>query len=98
MYSNESIVEHINKHNQISDTTNEQQPLRNYVEQALNHYFAYLGDENATNLYDLVLAEVEIPLLKAVLKRTNGNQSKAAQILGMNRGTLRKKLKGYNLE
>lgn len=98
MHSNETIVEHIDKHNQIADKTNGQQPLRHYVEQALNHYFAYLGDENTTNLYELVLAEVEIPLLKSVLQRTNGNQSKAAQILGMNRGTLRKKLKAYNLE
>lgn len=99
MYSNEAMVEPINKTNQQSDTIVEQpQPLRNYVEQALQHYFEYLGNEETVNLYALVISEVEIPLLKAVLKRTNGNQSKAAQILGINRGTLRKKLKEYNLE
>lgn len=97
MYTNEPIVDRL--YNAITDKTNgQQQPLRHSVEQALHHYFQHLGDEDAANLYALVLAEVEIPLLKAVLMRTNGNQSKSAQILGINRGTLRKKLKQYNLE
>ncbi|CAM4466590.1 MAG: DNA-binding protein Fis [Legionellaceae bacterium] len=84
--------------NTISNTKNERQPLRHYVEETLNHYFEYLGNETPANLYHFVLTEVEVPLLKSVLKYTDGNQSKAAQILGMNRGTLRKKLKEYNLD
>jgi Fis family transcriptional regulator, factor for inversion stimulation protein len=48
-------------------------------------------------LYDLVLGEVERPLFKAVMDYTNGNQCQAAGILGINRGTLRKKLKTYSL-
>ena len=50
-----------------------------------------------TDLYQLVIGEVEKPLFKAVLRYTNGNQSEAAEILGINRGTLRKKLKQYGL-
>ncbi|MDP4870221.1 MAG: DNA-binding transcriptional regulator Fis, partial [Gammaproteobacteria bacterium] len=51
----------------------------------------------AKDLYDLVLAEVEAPLLAAVMHQTRGNQSKAAIVLGLNRGTLRTKLKQYGL-
>lgn len=98
MCLNESIVENTHRHNQHSDKTTDQQlPLRNYVEQALCNYFDYLGEENVANLYTLVITEVEGPLLQAVLKRANGNQSKAAQMLGLNRGTFRKKLKQYNI-
>ena len=46
----------------------------------------------------LVIGEVEKPLFRAVLTYTNGNQSEAAEILGINRGTLRKKLKDYKLQ
>jgi Fis family transcriptional regulator len=48
-------------------------------------------------LYELVLGEVEPPLLRTVMEYTRGNQSRAAEILGINRGTLRKKLKTYGL-
>jgi Fis family transcriptional regulator len=48
-------------------------------------------------LYDLVLGEVEEPLFKAVMDYTDGNQSQAAGILGINRGTLRKKLRTYSI-
>jgi len=51
----------------------------------------------ACGLYDLVLAEVEAPLLEVTLTYVQGNQSKAAELLGLNRGTLRKKLKQYDL-
>ena len=47
--------------------------------------------------YNLVLGQVEEPLFRAVMKYTNGNQSQAAEMLGINRGTLRKKLKTYSI-
>ena len=50
-----------------------------------------------TDLYQMVLAEVEAPLLEAVMRYTGDNQSQASEILGLNRGTLRKKLKHYGL-
>lgn len=64
----------------------------------MEKYFEDLGDDHLThNLYELVLSEVEAPLLEAVLKHTVGNQSAAATMLGLNRGTLRKKMKQYGL-
>ena len=55
------------------------------------------GPTHGQDLYDLVIGEVERPLFKAVLDYTDGNQSQAAGILGINRGTLRKKLRTYSL-
>lgn len=73
-------------------------PLNKCVREALEEYFAYLDGHKVTHLYEMVLKEVEIPLFKAVMKHTKNNQSNAAAILGINRGTLRKKLKQYKLE
>ena len=78
----------------ITDT---QQSLRLSVASAMDRYFENLGGQSTVNLYDLVMTEVETPLLMAVLEYTKNNQSKAAEILGLNRGTLRKKLKQYDL-
>lgn len=72
-------------------------PLRAHTEDALRQYFATLNGDRPGDLYELVLGEVEEPLFKAVLDYTQGNQSQAAGILGINRGTLRKKLKTYSL-
>ncbi len=73
------------------------QALRKSVEGALEHYFAQLDGQHTTELYQLVMQEVEVPLFKSVLDYTGNNQSRAAEILGLNRGTLRKKLKQYDL-
>ena len=73
------------------------EPLRVHVERVVRQYFAMLGDEMPTDLYELILKQVEEPLLSVVLEKTRGNQTKCAQILGLNRGTLRKKLKTYDL-
>ena len=72
-------------------------PLSALTGEALDGYFNKLNGHKPGDLYQLVLGEVEKPLFKAVLDYTNGNQSEAAQILGINRGTLRKKLRHYNL-
>jgi len=72
-------------------------PLRKHTEDALNQYFDSLNGDRPGDLYTLVLGEVERPLFKAVMDYTQGNQSQAAGILGINRGTLRKKLKTYSL-
>lgn len=71
--------------------------LRDYVEQAVSNYFQHLEGQEVTDVYDMVLSEVETPLLEVVMKYTRHNQTKAALVLGMNRGTLRKKLKMYGL-
>ncbi len=75
----------------------EPKTLREKVAESLENYFAHLGDETPQNLYQLILGEIQPPMLEAVLKYTKGNQSKAAIILGISRGTLYKMLKQYNM-
>jgi len=73
-------------------------PLKDEVRKAMRRYFNQLDEKNMPiNVYELVLKEVEPPLLKSVMKFANNNQSKAARILGINRTTLRTKLKKYNI-
>lgn len=74
------------------------QPLRECVRIALENYFSHLEGHTPVNVYNFVLEEVEIPLLEAVMKYVRGNQCKAAILLGISRGTLRKKLKIYHLD
>ncbi|MGC3979662.1 MAG: DNA-binding transcriptional regulator Fis [Steroidobacteraceae bacterium] len=72
-------------------------PLRTQTAAALDTYFTNLNGDHPGHLYDLVLREVEEPLFRAVLDYVDGNQSRAAEVLGINRGTLRKKLREYGL-
>lgn len=72
--------------------------LRRHVSDSLEQYFRALNGHKPNRLYDLVLEQVEEPLLDAVMRYSEGNQSRAAEILGINRGTLRKKLKSYGLD
>jgi len=73
------------------------QSLRDCVEQAMDNYFKHLDGQPVSDVYELVMAEVEAPMLEIVMKYTRHNQTKAAHVLGLNRGTLRKKLKQYGL-
>lgn len=75
----------------------DRQPLRDSVEQAVHNYFAHLEGADVTDVYNLVLSEVEAPLLATVMNYVKGNQTRASELLGLNRGTLRKKLKQYDL-
>jgi Fis family transcriptional regulator len=72
-------------------------PLRTQAEEALQSYFETLNGHRPAHLYDLVMREVEEPLFKVVMDHVEGNQSRAAIILGINRGTLRKKLKEFGI-
>jgi Fis family transcriptional regulator, factor for inversion stimulation protein len=74
------------------------QPLRACAEAALRQYLSELDGHGVTDLYHLVISEVEHPLLKTVLEHAGGNQSRAAEILGINRSTLRKKLRQHGLD
>ncbi|QCU91175.1 Fis family transcriptional regulator [Thiomicrorhabdus sediminis] len=64
----------------------------------LQGYFATLDDESVTDVYDMVIQQVEKPLIEFVLQQTAFNQSQAANILGMNRNTLKKKMQRYQIE
>ena len=68
------------------------------VNQSLDQYFKDLNGENPTNVYDMVVSLVEKPLLTYIMGISKGNQSKAAEILGLNRNTLRKKLKQHKID
>ena len=72
-------------------------PLRSQAEETLQSYFEALSGHKPAHLYELVMREVEEPLFKVVMGHVHGNQSRAATILGINRGTLRKKLKEFGI-
>ncbi len=71
--------------------------VREFLETKLNNFIGRMSDMEGADLYDTVISEVEKALLGIVMKETNGNQIKAAKILGINRNTLNKKLKKYKL-
>jgi len=71
--------------------------LNHSTQTALKKYFKTLNGHKPINLYKFVIKEVERPLMKEVMKYTENNQSEAAKILGINRTTLRNKLKAYKI-
>jgi Fis family transcriptional regulator len=81
----------------VDNSQAQAQTLRDAVEKAMSNYFDQLEGQDVRDVYDFVLAEVEAPLLESVMKFTRENQTKASLVLGLNRGTLRKKLKQYDL-
>jgi Fis family transcriptional regulator len=69
--------------------------LHDTVTACVRQYLEEIDGEPTTDFYQLVLSQVEAPLLREVMTYTRHNQSRAAQLLGLNRGTLRKKLRQY---
>ncbi|WP_269531593.1 helix-turn-helix domain-containing protein [Chitinimonas sp. BJYL2] len=67
------------------------------VRDALEQYFRDLDGEAPQAIYDMVLAKVEKPMLEVVLGKAQGNQTRAAELLGINRNTLRKKMQEHDL-
>ncbi|CAL4323921.1 DNA-binding protein Fis [Buchnera aphidicola (Neophyllaphis podocarpi)] len=86
------LVPTININNKIVE-----KPLRNVISIALKNFFSNLNHSNLKNIYNYFLNEVEQPLLDVIMQHTRGNQTKAASLMGINRGTLRKKLKKYGM-
>ena len=82
---------------QVEKLSTQENSLRSQVEKALRRYFNHIEGEPVKDLHRMVISEVEIPLFVAVMKHTGNNQSKASVMLGINRGTLRTKLKSYGL-
>lgn len=72
--------------------------LSDNIDILLDQYFNDLDGDQPSAIYEMVINTVEKPLLLYIMNKTEGNQSKAAKILGLNRNTLRKKLKQYNLD
>jgi len=72
-------------------------PLAACVKQSIERYINDLNGEKTAGVYDMVISEVEKPLLEIVMRHVKSNQCKAAELLGINRNTLRKKLKQHKL-
>ena len=87
-YSNANLAE-----------SSESIPLRDYIKDVIATYYKNVVAQGVKpeNVYELVMAEVELPLIEATMEFTGGNQSRAAKILGINRGTFRKKLSHYGM-
>jgi Fis family transcriptional regulator len=71
--------------------------IQDVVKKSLEKYFRDLGEQQPSNVYEMVVFTVEKPILEAVMERAGGNQSLAAEMLGINRNTLRKKLQQHGL-
>ena len=71
--------------------------LKEFVRQLMKDYFEKIDGYPINNIYSLVVGEVEKPLIEETIKYCKGNQSKASEMLGLSRGTLRKKMKQYNI-
>lgn len=71
--------------------------IQEVVKKSLEKYFKDLGEQPPSNVYEMVVSTVEKPILEAVMVRADGNQSHAAEMLGINRNTLRKKLQQHGL-
>lgn len=91
IHSLDERLEQDEKEQQISQ-------LYNAVKHSIRRYLYELDGTEPSEMYAMVLRQIELPLLEAVLEHTRGNQSRAAEYLGLNRGTLRKKLRLYNLD
>ena len=71
--------------------------LKQVVKDTLRNYFSNIGGEQPFDFYAILLEEIERPLLEVLINHTHYNQVKMAHILGISRGTLRKKLKQYGM-
>ena len=83
--------------NDIDSPTVQASNLRDSVTAAVRSYLDELDGQMSTDVYQMVLTEIEAPLLQEIMAYTRNNQTKASLMLGLNRGTLRKKLKQYHL-
>lgn len=72
--------------------------LRELVRSTVEQYLTDMGETPPDNLYEVLITEVEKPLIQTVLNRTNGNQSRSAQILGITRATLRNRIQRYDID
>ena len=72
--------------------------LEKWLQKTVKQYVSHMNGQDNGHLYELIVSGVEKPLVEIVLKETGGNQTQAANILGINRNTLRKKIQEYDLQ
>ena len=92
-----SIDNHLEE-NKEQDGSQQASQIYDAVKSSIQRYLLELEDTEPSEMYAMVLSQIEQPLLESVLEHTGGNQSRAAEYLGLNRGTLRKKLRIYELD
>ena len=81
-----------------ADNSARDSELSSCVRRVMKQYFKDLDGETPTDVYDMVLVNIEKPMLEVVLSHVQGNQTKAAELLGLNRNTLRKKLQQHGID
>ncbi len=81
----------------VHSGSSDRHALSHHVREAMERYFADLDGHDASNLYDLFLSQFEKPMFELVMHKTRGNITRAAQMLGLNRVTLRNRLKKYGI-
>ena len=86
------------KHRTRGDSDARDNELSSTVRKVMRQYFKDLDGEKATGIYDMVVAAVEKPMLEVVMFQAQGNQTRAAQLLGLNRNTLRKKIRDLDIQ
>ena len=72
--------------------------LEKWLDKSIKQYVGAMDEKNNGHLHELIIGGIEKPLVEIVLKETNGNQTQAANILGINRNTLRKKISEYEIK
>jgi len=90
-------LQHRKKYESKSEANRENE-LSLTVRKVMRQYFKDLDGEKASGIYDMVVLAVEKPMLEVVMYQAQGNQTRAAELLGMNRNTLRKKLQQHGLD
>ena len=86
------------KHRSRADPDARDNELSSTVRKVMRQYFMDLDGEKCTGIYDMVVAAVEKPMLEVVMFQAQGNQTRAAELLGLNRNTLRKKLQQHGID
>ncbi len=86
------------KHRSRADPDARDNELSSTVRKVMRQYFKDLDGEKCTGIYDMVVAAVEKPMLEVVMFQAQGNQTRAAELLGLNRNTLRKKLQQHGID
>jgi Fis family transcriptional regulator len=90
-------LQHRKKYESKTEASRENE-LSTTVRKVMRQYFKDLDGEKASGIYDMVVLAVEKPMLEVVMLQAQGNQTRAAELLGMNRNTLRKKLQQHGMD